>query len=124
MTDKLPVKEHLRNAALYRPVTEHSPGREWKHRLLLQYRMSRQINNALKTRTGVMKWSITIGVPVVCIVLAFSIYFGLTQPGDWFESIGSIKDWTIPPIGLKEVLIFIAAVNGLTFLVRKRELIF
>lgn len=124
MTDNLPVREHLRNSALYRPVTESSPGNEWKHRLLHQYNLSRQINHALKTRTGILKWFICIGVPIACIVLAFAVYFGFIQPGDWIESIGSIKDWNIPPMGLKEAFIFIAAVNGLTFLIQKRDLIF
>ncbi len=124
MTDKLPVKEHLRNASLYRPVIESSPRMEWKHPLLRQYNMSRQISNALRTRTGIQKQFVCIGVPIACIVLAFSFYFGLIQPGDWIESMGSIKDWSIPPIGLKEVLIFIAAVNGLTFLIRKRTFSF
>ncbi|MBN2318240.1 MAG: hypothetical protein JXR49_04150 [Acidobacteria bacterium] len=124
MTDKLPVKEHLRNAALYRPVTASSPGREWKNQLLLQYSMSRQINRALRTRTGMLKWYVCIGVPFICILLVFAAYFGFINPVDWIESIGSIKDWNIPPIGLKETFIFIAAVNGLTFLIQKRDLIF
>jgi len=120
MTDKLPVKEHLCNAALYRPVTESSPVRDWKHRLLRQYNMSRQISNALKTGTVMQRWFVCIGVPIGCIVLAFAVYFGWIQPGDWIERVGTILDWKIPPIGLKEVCIFIAAVNGLTFLIRKR----
>jgi hypothetical protein len=121
MTDKLPVKEHLRNAALYRPAAESSPSREWKHRLLRQYDMSRQINNLLKTRTGTLQWFVCIGVPVACTVLAFAVYFGYMQPEDWVINIPAIEDWPLPRIGLKETLIFIAAVNVLTFLVRKRD---
>jgi hypothetical protein len=120
MTDKLPVKEHLRNATLYRPAAESSLVRDWKHRLLRQYNMSRQISNALKTGTGMQRWFVCIGVPISCIVLAFAVYFGWIRPGDWIESVGMRLDWKVPPIGLKEVCIFIAAVNGLTFLVRKR----
>jgi hypothetical protein len=121
MTDKLPVKEHLRNAALYGPATESLPGDEWKHRLFRQYNMSRQINNTLYARTGIFKWLVYVGVPVVCVLLAFAAYFSFMPPGDWFENISSIKDWNIPPISLKEILLFAAAVNGLTFLIRKRE---
>ena len=121
MTDKLPVKEHLRNAALYGPATESSPGEEWKHRLFRQYNMSRQINDTLYARTGMFKWLVYVGVPVVCILMAFSVYFGFIHPGNWIESIDSIENWNIPPISLKEILLFAAAVNGLTFLIRKRE---
>jgi hypothetical protein len=124
MTDKLPVIEHLRNAALYRSVAESSHGREWKHRLFLQYDMSRQINIALKTRTGMLKWFVCIGVPIACIVLAFAVYFGYIQPEDWVMNIPKIEEWNIPPVGLKEVFIIIAAVNGLTFLIRKRTFSF
>ena len=124
MTDKLPVKEHLRNSALYQPATEPSIGEEWRHQLLRQYNTSRQINAALKIRTGMLKWSICIGVPVVLTLFVCTIYFGFIQPGDWIEKIGPIEDWNIPPIGLKEVLIFVVAVNGLTFLTRKRTFSF
>ncbi|MBN2242099.1 MAG: hypothetical protein JW793_05370 [Acidobacteria bacterium] len=121
MTDKLPLKEHLRNAALYRPVTESSTGGEWKRRLLLQYGMSRQINDALKTRTGMLKWFVCIGIPVACIALALAVYFGCIQPELWLDGIGSMDYPDVPPVGLKEALVFIAVVNGLTFLIRKRE---
>ena len=124
MTDKLPVKEHLRNAALYQPAAEFSPGREWKHRLLRHYNMSMQINDTLYARTGMFKWLVYVGVPVVCVLLAFSVYFGFIPPGDWFENISSIKDWNIPPISLKEIFLFAAAVNGLTFLIRKQTFSF
>ncbi len=120
MSDKLPVKEHLSNSALYQPVTESTLSREWKHRLLRQYSMSRQINDALLTRTGSMKWFVCIGVPIICIALAFAVYFGYIQPGEWFGNLSLMEEWKIPPIGLKEVIIFLAAVNGLTFLIRKR----
>ena len=84
--------------------------------------MSRQINDALQTRTGLSKWLVFISVPVVCKILAFAVYFGFMPPGIWIERIGSIKDLKIPPIGLREVFVFIAAVNGLTLLIRKRLL--
>ncbi len=123
MTDKLPVKEHLRNASLYRPVTEPSLIGNWKERLLRQYNMSKQINDALNVRIGMLKRFVYIGVPIACILFALTVYFGFIQPGDWLENTVSAIDWNIPPIGLKEVFIFVAAVNGLTFLVRKRAFV-
>ncbi|MEJ2247384.1 MAG: hypothetical protein P8Y80_15110, partial [Acidobacteriota bacterium] len=47
---------------------------------------------------------------------------GLLNPANWFENIVPIVKFDLPPIGLKETLVFIAVVNGLTFLTRKRVL--
>jgi len=121
MTNKLAVKEHLRNAALYRPLTETSPGMEWKRRLLRQYSMDKQLSDALNLNNGIFKLPVCIAVPIACLLIVFSSYFGFLPLGQWFEDILSAIDvLKIPPIGLKEIFVFAAVVNGLTFLTRKR----
>jgi hypothetical protein len=124
MTHKLPVKEHLRNAALYRPLTEHSHGIEWKRRLLRQYSMNKQLNNALYVKPDFLKWTVCIVVPIACLFLVFAEYFGFLPLGRWFENIISIYVLNVPPIGLKEIFVFAAVVTGLTFLIRKRTFFF
>jgi TRAP-type uncharacterized transport system fused permease subunit len=122
MTNKLPVKEHLRNAALYRPLTEPSPGMEWKSRLLRQYSMGKQLNDALHLKNGILKLPVCIAVPIVCLFFVFAAYFGFLPLGQWFEyTISSIDALKIPPIGLKEIIVFAALVNGLTFLIKERR---
>jgi hypothetical protein len=122
MTNRLSVREHLRNADLYRPLTEPSPGMEWKGRLLRQYGMGQQLNDALHEKNGVLKLPVCIAVPVACLLIVFSAYFGFLPLGQWFEEIiSSIDAWKIPPIGLKEIFIFAALVNGLTFLIKERR---
>jgi len=119
---KLQVKEHLRNGALYQSVTESSLSEEWKRRLFCQYNMHKQLKAALRERTGVLKPLIYIGVPVTCILLVFAAYFGFLTLGQWFEDIiSTIELLKVPPIGLKEIFIFAAVVNGLTFLIRERR---
>ena len=120
MTDKLQVKEHLRNEALYRPLYEPSPGREWKRRLLYQHILHRQLKVALWERPHFLKQFVCISVPIICIALVFTSYFGFIRPEHWFESIIPVVSLDIPPIGLKEVLTFVAIVNALTFIIRKR----
>ncbi len=120
MTNKLPVKEHLRDAALYRPLTEPLTGTEWKRRLLRQYSMHKQLNHALHVKRGILRLPVCIVVPITCLFLVFAAYFGFLPLGQWFESIISIDVLNVPPIGLKEIFVFAAVVNGLTFLIRKR----
>jgi hypothetical protein len=120
MAHKLPVKEHLRNSALYRPVSEPLPGEEWKRRLSYQRSVNRELKAALQERNHLYKLFVYIGVPIACI--AFAVYSGLLNPANWFENIVPIVKFDLPPIGLKETLVFIAVVNGLTFLTRKRVL--
>lgn len=120
MTNKLAVKEHLHNAALYRPLNEPLPGMEWKHRLFRQYNMDKQFN-AMLAGNGILKWPVCIAVPIACLSLVFAAYFGFLPLGQWFKDIIiSIDVLKVPPIGLKEIFIFAALVNGLTFLVKKR----
>jgi len=120
MMNKLQVKEHLRNGALYQPATEFSLSEEWKRRLFCQYTMHKQLKAALRERTGVLKPLVYIGVPVTCILLVFASYFGFLQPGQWLDKIVLAADFDVPPIGLKEIFVFAAMVNGLTLLIRKR----
>lgn len=120
MTHKLPVKDHLRNAALYRPLTEPSHGTEWKRRLLRQYGMQKQLNDALYAKPDFFKWAVCIVVPVTCLLFVFAEYFGFLHLGRWFENIMSIYALNVPPVGLKEIFVLAAVVNGLTFLIRKR----
>ena len=120
MTDKLQVKEHLRNGALYRPLSDPSLGGEWKRRLLYQHALNQQLKAALWESPHLLRQFICIGVPIVCIALAMASYFGLIHPKGWAEIIVPDAIYNVPPIGLKEVFVFIALVNGLTLLVRKR----
>jgi len=120
MTDKLAVKGHLRNGALYQSRIESPPGEEWKRRLLFQYSMHRELKSLLEERKSLFKRSVYIGIPIACIALAFAAYFGFFPQADWFANMVSTAAIDFPPIGLKEALIFAAAVDGLTFLVRKR----
>ena len=140
MVSKLQVKEHLRNEALYRPLSESSPRREWKSRLFYQHTLHEQLKAALWERPHLLKQFVSIGVPIICIALVLTSYFGFIHPERWFENIIpplSSFDKTVPlltfyenilpllsldvpPIGLMEVLVFIAIVNALTFITRKR----
>jgi hypothetical protein len=130
MTDKLQVEEHLRNEALYRPLSEPSLNGEWKRRLLYQHTLHGQLKAALWERPHLIKRFVCIGVPILCIALVFTSYFGLIYPEHWFEyivpllspfeNIVTSLSLDVPPMGLKEVLVFVAIVNGLTFVIRKR----
>ena len=130
MTDKLQVREHLRNGVLYRPLSEPSPGGEWKRRLFYQHTLHKQLKAAFLERPLLLKQFVCIGVPVICIALVFASYFGLINPERWFENIVSLLAFfqnivpllslDVHPIGLKEVLVFVAIVNALTLIIRKR----
>ena len=120
MTDKLQVREHLRNEALYRPLSEPSPGGEWKRRLFYQHTLHKQLKAALWERPHLLKRFVCIGVPIICIALVFTWYFGFIHPEHWFENIVPVVSFDVPPIGLKEIFVFVAIVNGLTFIIRKR----
>ena len=140
MTDKLQVREHLRNEALYRPLSKPSLDGEWKRRLFYQYTLNEQLKAALWERPHLLKQFVCIGVPIICIAFVFTSYFGFIHPERWFENIvpllssfeKSIPLLTfyekivpllsldVPPIGLIEVLVFVAIVNALTFIIRKR----
>jgi hypothetical protein len=123
MTDRLRVKEHLRNEALYRPLYEPSLNREWKHRLLYQHTLRRQLKAALWERPHLLKRFVCIGVPILCMAVVFTWYFGFIQPERWFENIIPVLRFDVPPIGLKEVFLFVAIVNGFTFIIRKRAFV-
>ena len=120
MTDKLQVREHLRNEALYRPLSEPSPVREWKRRLFYQHALHEQLKATLWEEPHLLKQFVRIGVPVICIALVFTSYFGFIHPERWIENIVPFVSFDVPPIGLKEVFVFVAIVNGLTFIIRKR----
>ena len=140
MTYKLQVKEHLRNEALYRPLPEPSLNEEWKRRLFYQHTFHKQLKAALWERPHLLQRFVCIGVPIICIALVFTSYFGFIDPERWFEDIISqlsffenivpvtsffenivpLLSLDVPPIGLIEVFVFVAIVNGLTFIIRKR----
>lgn len=130
MTDKLQVKEHLRNETLYRPLSEPSLSEEWKRRLFDQHTLCQQLKAALWERPRLFKPFVCIGVPIICIAIIFASYFEFINPERWienivpalsfFENIVTLPSLDVPPIGLLEVLVFIAVVNALTFIVRKR----
>jgi hypothetical protein len=119
MADKLQVKEHLRNAALYQPLAESPLSEQWKRRLFRQYCFNRQLNTVLPERTGFFKWLLYFGPPVLCILLVFAAYFGFIQTGEWAKRVVRIANFAVPPIGLKEIFVFAVIINGLTLLVRK-----
>jgi len=120
MKETLPVKEHLRNEALYQPLSEPSLSEEWKRRLFYQHTLHRQLKAALWERPHFLKRFVCISVPVICIALVFTSYFEFIHPIHWFESIVPVMSFDVPPIGLKEVLIFVAIVNALTFVIKER----
>ena len=114
MTHELPVKDHLRNSALYHARIEAAPGTEWKCRLLRQYAVQRQVKALLQEKGSGLKWFAGIGIPGVCIALVFAAYFGFAHPGEWMKSV-------IPAIGMRETFLLIAMVNG-WFLVSRRRM--
>ncbi len=140
MTDKLQIKEHLRNETLYRPLSERSLSEEWKRRLFYQHTLHQQLKAALWERPHLLKQFVCIGVPILCIALLVASYFEFIHPERWiesivpalsffekivplltfFENIVALPSLDVPPIGLLEVLVFVAIVNALTFIVRKR----
>jgi hypothetical protein len=140
MTDILQVKEHLRNETLYRPLSEPSLNEEWKRRLFDQHTSRQQLKAALCERPRLFKPFVYIGIPVICIAIIFASYFEFIHPERWienivpalsffeknvplltfFEKIVTLPSLDVPPIGLLEVLVFVAIVNALTFIVRKR----
>ena len=121
MINKLPVKEHLRNAALYQPPEEPLCGSKWKRRLLDRYSMHEQLNDVLYSKNSILKLAACIIIPVGCLFLVFAAYFGFLPLGQWFENIISKDLLNIPPISLNEILIFAVTVNCLTFLIMKRK---
>lgn len=125
MMHKLRVQEHLRNGALYLPVSEPPLSGEWKRRLFRQRLLRQQLLAALEERPRLSKRLLRIGVPVLCGAFAFAAYLGLIYPAGWSEAlVAYVSNLDAPPVGLKESLLYIAAVNGLTILVRKRAHLF
>jgi len=125
MTHELQVKEHLRNGALYRPLSEPSLSDAWKRRVFRQFMLRRQLEAAMEERARLSKKLIRIGVPVLCALFASAEYFGWIHPASWFGMlVAGIHHFKVPPVGLKEALIYVAIVNGLTLLVRKRSQLF
>lgn len=124
MAHKQPVKDHLRNAALYQPMAAPAYSADWKRRLFIQSSMQKQLNDVLYSKASILKLPACIVVPIVCLVLVFASYFGFLPMGQWFENIISKSALDLPTIGLNEVLVFAAVINGLTFLVMKRKLSF
>lgn len=123
MSDKLQVKEHLRNGALYASPAQSSLGGDWKRRLLYRRTLHQQLKSALRERRRLLEPFVRIGVPILCVVFAFAAYFGYIHPEHWPEAVGRLPDFDVPSIGLKEAFLFIAAVNGLVFLIRKRDFV-
>ena len=121
MAPKLPVKEHLRNAELYQPLDKPLYSSKWKRRLLNQYIMHGQLREVLYSKNSILKLAVCISIPVFCLFLVFTGYFGFLPPGQWLENIMLKNLLNIPPIGLKEILIFAAMVNGVTFLIMQRK---
>ena len=124
MTLKISVKEHLSNSLLYRPLAKPTYSREWKSRLLRQYNIHRRIKDSPQVKTGIIKLSVCIIAPITCLLLVFAAYFGFLPLGQWYQNILSTGILNIPPIGLMEIFIFAAVVNGLTFIIMKREILF
>jgi hypothetical protein len=124
MTYELQVKEHLRNGALYRPLSEPLLSSEWKHRLFRQRMLRQQLEAALEERPRLFNKFVRVGTPVLCVAFTFAVFFGLINPAGWSETLVVEINNHVPFVGLKETFLFIAVVNGLTLLVRKRSLLF
>jgi len=120
MADRLPVKKHLRNGALYQSPMEPLPGGEWKRRLFHQYSIHRQLIVLLQERISLLKWFVCAGIPSACIALVFAAYFGFIHPGDWLEKVIQTMNFDIPVIGMQEALILIAIINGWVLFTRRR----
>lgn len=120
MTVKLQVKEHLRNGALYRPSQEPSHSGAWKHRLLFRHTVQRQLNVALMEKNRLKKQLFQIAVPLISTTFAIAAYFVFPKQVQWLENLDFSAYYELPPIGLKELLVFIALANGLTLKIRKR----
>ena len=116
MTDRMQVKGHLRNGALYRPLPEPSLSGEWKRRLLYQHALHQQLKSALQERNRLPKWFLCVAIPIICVVLAFATYFGFILSEHWYERMAAILDYDYLQIGLNEAIAFIVIVNGLTLL--------
>ena len=114
MTSKLTVGDHLRNGDLYQPSSATDPEQQWKIRLLRQYAVHTQLNSLLQEKTSGLRWSLYAVTAGACIVLAFAIYFGFVQPGEWTQRF-------VPMAGIRGALVLIAAVNS-WFLVARRRL--
>ena len=121
MTHKLQVKEHLRNKYLYQPGEETTLTGEWKHKLFNQFALQQQLKNALKETPSSFKAFYLPGAVFICFVLAISAILGFISPEHWFDNVGQMVSFDVPSIGLKEVLIFVIVLNGLTFMIRKRS---
>ena len=121
MTHKLRVEEHLRNGALYTAATEHSITADWKRKLLNKCILQQQIKAALIERPHIFKGSLCIGIPLLAMILALSIFFGFIGMERMTQSIASLSSLDIPVIGLKEALVFVGIMNIWTlFALRKR----
>ena len=118
---KLPLKEHLRNAALYQSLEEPVYSSRWKRRLLDRYCINEQLNDVLYSKNSTLKLAACIVIPAGCLFLVFAAYFGFLPLGQWFKNIITKDLLNIPPISLKEILIFAVTVNCLTFLIMKRK---
>ena len=120
MTDKLQVKEHLSNQVLYEPAGESYISGEWKIKLFRQYAMRQELKDALMESPPLYKWLLYLCAVIICFTFAIVTYLGYIDPAHWFDNIGQVTKFNIPSIDLKDILIFVITVNGLTFIIRKR----
>ena len=123
MPKKLQVKMHLRNKTLYESVGVSSLSRDWKRKLFYQHALQQQLKNALKENPTFIKDTICLSAVFICFTLAIAASLGFIYPEHWhwLDNISRIVKYNYPPIGLKEILIFVIVVNGLTFIIRKRS---
>ena len=121
MTYKIQVKEHLRNQSLYKSTEESTLSGEWKQKLLQQYALQQQLKNALNERHFSFKDYFYLGAFIICFAFGIATYLGFINPVHWVDNIDQITKFNIPPISLKEIIIFVLIINGLTFMIRKRS---
>lgn len=121
MTHNLQVKEHLRNKYLYESGEKTTLSGEWKHKLFKQFALQQQLKNALNETPSSFGAFYLPGAVFICFVLAISAILGFISPEHWFDNVGQLVIFDVPSLGLKEVLIFVIALNGLTFIIRKRS---
>ena len=121
MVQKIQVKEHLRSRYLYEPSGRSYISSEWKSKLFRQQANKQALKNALMERPSFLKELIYMSTVFMCFTFAIATYLGYINPAHWFDNISQISKFNIPPIGLKEILIFVILINGLTFIIRKRS---
>ncbi len=120
MTDRLQIKDHLRNEALYQSGAESSLGVEWKQRLIRRLMFNRQLAAALRERQSLFKPFVWMSIPLLSVFFSLASYLGYIHPERWHEDMAPALSAVATSVNPMEVLLLVAIVNGLAFLWHKR----